>query len=309
MIAQLTINALNTTMRRELNENVDAYREDIKAINYVGSLDIGVFLKMSNNKLIECVYKPLLREGVENLHELVGEVEIEHDRNRLRRLRMVAQAFPAGLVELASTFNEDNNVDINTRYNIMGENGQWHNLNKVTTKELQSILKVKLDKVSSQDFKTKLGINEFDKESIIKFRHKCKNIRLRHVFFRLISGDIFSKERMCRFGMINNNTCDRCQQIESTKHLLWGCSESRNIWELFNTWITNNNNLISDRINEYQDIYKVKDCAHVCKVKMKIIQEMIQIDRPSGWSLDNVNLISKEIKRIELYNRTKANAR
>ena len=50
---------------------------------------------------------------------------------------------------------------------------------------------------------------------------------------------------------------ERCQQIESTKHLLWGCSESRNIWELFNTWITNNNNLISDRINEYEDIYKV----------------------------------------------------
>ena len=52
--------------------------------------------------MIECVYNPLFREGIENLHELVGEIEIEHDRNRLRRLRMVLQAFPAGLIELAS---------------------------------------------------------------------------------------------------------------------------------------------------------------------------------------------------------------
>ena len=99
---------------------------------------------MTNNKLIECVYRPLLREGVETLHELVGEVEIEHDRNRLRRLRMVTQAFPAGLVELASNFNEDNNVEINAGDNIMGKNGKWLNLNKITTKELQAILKIHL---------------------------------------------------------------------------------------------------------------------------------------------------------------------
>ena len=94
------------------------------------------------------------------------------------------------------------------------------------------------------------------------------------MFYRLISGDIFSKERMCRFGMIKNNICERCQQIESFRHLLWGCVESRNIWELFNIWIANNNS-VSNVMNEYQDIYRIGDCAHVCKVKMKIIQEII----------------------------------
>ena len=94
---------------------------------------------MSNNKLIECVYGPLLREGVETLHELVGEAEIEHDRNRLRRLRMVLKAFPVGLVELASNFNVDNNADINAGYIIMGELKNWLDLTKITTKDLQSI--------------------------------------------------------------------------------------------------------------------------------------------------------------------------
>ena len=304
MVAQSTINILNETIRKELNNNVDMYSGDIKAINYAGSVDIKLYLKTSNNKLIECVYMPLFREGVETLHELVGELEIEHDRNRLRRLGMVLQAFPAGLVELASTFNEDSNININTGYSIMGENRNWIDLSKVTTKELQIILKLNLGKISSQDHKTKLGIEDFDKESITKFRNKCKNIRLRHVYFRLISGDIFSKERMCRFGMINNNRCERCHQIETTKHLLWECAESRNIWELFNSW-TANGSSDSRVINEYKEIYHIDNCAHVCKVKMKIMQEMIQIERPRGWNIERINLISNEIKKIELYNKSK----
>ena len=186
----------------------------------------------------------------------------------------------------------------------MGENNNWLDLNKVTAKELQLILKMNLGKVSSQNHIAKLGVAEFDKESILKFRNKCKNIKLRHVFYRLISGDIFSKERMCRFGMINNNLCERCQQVESTRHLLWECVESRNIWELFNIWMVSNNPM-SKLINEYQNIYDIDDCAHVSKVKMKIIQEMIQIERPTGWNLEQIHKISREFKNIEYYNSKK----
>ena len=62
---------------------------------------------------------------------------------------------------------------------------------------------------------------------------------------------------------------------------------------------------MSNSINEYQDIFNIDECAHVCKVKMKIIQEMIQIERPSGWNLDQINGLSNDIKRIELYNKLK----
>jgi hypothetical protein len=62
---------------------------------------------------------------------------------------------------------------------------------------------------------------------------------------------------------------------------------------------------MSNKINEYQDIFNIDECAHVCKVKMKIIQEMIQIERPSGWNLNHINVLSNDIKRIELYNKSK----
>ena len=55
---------------------------------------------------------------------------------------------------------------------------------------------------------------------------------------------------------------------------------------------------MSSSVNEYQDVFNIDDCAHVCKVKMKIIQEMIQIERPRGWNLSQINLISNDIKKL-----------
>ena len=45
----------------------------------------------------------------------------------------------------------------------MSSDGRWLSLYKVTTRELQSILKVALSKVSTQNYNAKLGIEGFDK--------------------------------------------------------------------------------------------------------------------------------------------------
>ena len=50
-------------------------------------------------------------------------------------------------------------------------------------------------KVSSQNFNVKLGIDNFDKDSITKFRSQCKHVKLRHIFCRLVNSDFFTKEK------------------------------------------------------------------------------------------------------------------
>jgi hypothetical protein len=49
----------------------------------------------------------------------------------------------------------------------------------------------------------------------------------------------------------------------------------------------------------------MNDNEHVCKVKIKIIQEMIQIQRPMGWNLERIKSLSNDIKRLETYNKAK----
>ena len=57
-VAQSTINNLNEMIRKFLNENIDVHRGDVTAINYAGSINIKIFLKISNNMLIECILDP-----------------------------------------------------------------------------------------------------------------------------------------------------------------------------------------------------------------------------------------------------------
>ena len=41
------------------------------------------------------------------------------------------------------------------------------------------------------------------------------------------------------------------------------------------------------------------------KVKLTVIQGMIQIERPTNWTIENIIKIVNEIKRIETYNTKK----
>ena len=57
-----------------------------------------------------------------------------------------------------------------------------------------------------------------------------------------------------------------------------------------------------DKVLCYEDVFKTGDLDVVSKVKLKIIQEMIQVERPVGWSTEKVKKIVNEIKNIEMYN-------
>jgi hypothetical protein len=49
----------------------------------------------------------------------------------------------------------------------------------------------------------------------------------------------------------------------------------------------------------------VGNTGYLSKVKMKIIQLMIQIERPRGWTIERIKEIANEINNIELYNKKK----
>jgi hypothetical protein len=65
----------------------------------------------------------------------------------------------------------------------------------VNEEELQSTLKVALNLVKSQDFNTRLETSTFNKEFIGKFRRHCKNAKLRHLYFWLVSKNFLTMEK------------------------------------------------------------------------------------------------------------------
>jgi hypothetical protein len=54
-------------------------------------------------------------------------------------------------------------------------------------------------------------------------------------------GDFFTKERTYKYRITEDDKCERCGNTETLKHLMWECRDSRNIWELFNSQVREQN--------------------------------------------------------------------
>jgi hypothetical protein len=232
------------------------------------------------------------------------EEEIERDRTKLKRIRMVIVNIQSEMVEIVAIYNENvNNDSVGLKF-ILTKGEEWMEVNKITTEELQRTLKVAKNKISTQDFNAKLGTLDYKKENIMKFRDQCKNVKLRHIYYRLISRDFFTMEKMFKYKMVINNRCKRCEEIETYKHLIWDFREARKIWHLFNEFLIIINQH-EEKVLVYENIFKIGNFADINKLKMRVIQGMIQIERPINWTNKKIMKIANEIKYIEKYNTTK----
>ena len=108
-------------------------------------------------------------------------------------------------------------------------------------------------------------------------------------------------EKMFKYKMVTNNKCKRCEEVETYRHLLWECGEVKRIWNAFNDYIYNNLQS-NNKVLCYDDIFQIGEDSFINKIKLRVIQEMIQIERPKNWTKDNINKIAKDIKKIEMFN-------
>ena len=118
---------------------------------------------------------------------------------------------------------------------------------------MQVTLKNVMSKISVQIFDQRLGIVGYDSTQISEFRSQCKNMKLRHIFLRLVSTDFYTKERMMRFRMSRTDECERCGEVETYSHLFWECSESKRVWKSFNEYMSEIGH--RHRVTKYEDVF------------------------------------------------------
>jgi hypothetical protein len=107
--------------------------------------------------------------------------------------KQVIVNFVGEMMEIEASCDENVNDD------SLSLTHKWGNLDgnvKITTKELQSTPKFAINKISNQDFNLRLGAINYNKDNISKFRNICKNVKQRPTYFRLISKDFFTMEKV-----------------------------------------------------------------------------------------------------------------
>ena len=101
--------------------------------------------------------------------------------------------------------------------------------------------------------------------------------------------------------MSRDDMCSRCGIKETYRHLFWECIEARRVWESFNDYIRTIGQPLCE-VKCYEEVFRVDAVSTVSVIKVRVIQAMIQVERPTGWNQDSVRKLAIEIKSIEIYN-------
>jgi exonuclease III len=305
-IAQETLNIIVDYSRQEMfGESLQEEITSSFAITQIASTNVETFLKRKNRVFLSCIARPFLTEGLENYLDFVMDAEIEKDKNRLKRLESIISAFPKYFRNAANSFNENVNAQTNSLTHFVKEDSSWASLNEITTKELQWILKRALHRISSTDFHNKLNIRDNIIDPI-RIRKVCRNPKIRNTYFRMIHNDFFTYSRMFKYNMTNSPKCPRCDQIETTNHLLWECFESQKIWRSYNN-VLNKLQLTNHNISCYDDIYRIESIDILTLIKIRLVNEFIQIIRPTNWDNLRTNNIIMKLRNIEFHNSNSTN--
>jgi hypothetical protein len=122
----------------------------------------------------------------------------------------------------------------------------------------------------------------------------------------MIHNDFFTYSRMFKYNMTNSPKCPRCDQIETTNHLLWECFESQKIWRSYNN-VLNKLQLTNHNISCYDDIYRIESIDILTLIKIRLVNEFIQIIRPTNWDNLRTNNIIMKLRNIEFHNSNSTN--
>ena len=299
--AQDTINKLTDFNRKSYEtRKSEEYENDKNLIEEVSSINLITYLKRQGRTMSLCVLRPLTRNGILTLADLTQAYEHERDEKINMAMKIIISSFPKALINIAKCFNDEINSEINGMVYLQTSAESRMLIEIVSTKEIQSILKITLKRVESLNLETKLGITEYDHNSILVFRNYCKNSKLRNIFFRLIHRDFFTYVRMKKYRMTDTDSCPRCVDTETINHLLWECSHAKNIWGLFNTFM-NKWGKTEEKVQSYENIYKVGLSPGPALIKIKVIQELIQMERPKNWDIKKFESLVENLLSTEQY--------
>ena len=96
----------------------------------------------------------------------------------------------------------------------------------------KGIREARMDKTPLTVFKIGYNLSSIESTSWGLKLTKLSSTRHKNVLLRVAHGEIYTKERLNRFGLTNDPLCPRCQAIETLQHKFIECSYVRKIWDI-----------------------------------------------------------------------------
>ncbi len=285
--AQHTLNELSLKLRASVDNDlrINKIPSSVK-IDLVAAIDVKEYLDRNKQDLLACFFKPLFRSGIENLKQLVMEFTYPRSDNFTRLTSFVIKAFPNGWVKLVQD-NITCNPEIILKDNIMLDDSKSCKSYKCTVAMIKKRL-LKVESIEAFPYEIKLGIIKHEGLNPFTVARKVNySTNLKIFKFRLLHMDVFTKERMFKFKMTENDNCDFCGIKETVKHVLWDCARARGVWNQLSLLL---NEIELDTEIKFENLFVGYNPTNKALegILTRFTQILLRIDREKAISMENI---------------------
>jgi hypothetical protein len=109
-------------------------------------------------------------------------------------------------------------------------NGKFKSLATCSTKEIRESTNPK-QLITS--FKVGLDLNERDSRNWLFKLSKLTSVQHKGTLLKIAHGEIYTQERLVKFGLTNESSCPRCDCVEDLEHKIYRCHYVERIWNYF----------------------------------------------------------------------------
>ena len=160
----------------------------------------------------------LWRRGVRKVRDL--------DPNSLDSIARYIEPLKIPKLRLAVTVNTGDPQVETFRSLVMKD--RLKPIDKCTSKEIREVT---FTKSVITEFKIGLTLNRATSESWSYKLSKLTSARHRNALLKCVHGEVYTKEKLHRFGLIDSDQCPRCNQIDTLRHKIFECVYTKKIWE------------------------------------------------------------------------------
>ena len=72
------------------------------------------------------------------------------------------------------------------------------------------------------------------------------------------------------------------------------------MWRSFNEYMREIGHV--HRVDSYEKVFTIDNNRIISMIKVRVIQAMIQVERPVAWGVGRIRALALELKCLELYN-------
>ena len=181
------------------------------------------------------------------------------------------------------THRPPNKVEILITY----EN-KFYDLNTITSRMINLIIKLTLNKIVVYDPAERYGI---DSSLFTNVANTWQNVRLlknptlRAIRMKILHKDVWTNEKRKKLGISNDDKCTICGDVETTFHQLFMCENAQRMWRLLNTIV---GMVIPRESVDFASLISVSSDLMIETMKACIFKLLIQIDRSSTLTPLNI---------------------